>query len=124
MTDEPIDRQAPEPEPDLAQARRNAVKAHAVVIKLKEMGLPEELDEDLASLSTDLGDLWSANMRLAEQLDLFLTGPSDWGEIGDRMADIRAGIDHMAWHVDSIRGPLARIAAFAYESSDQGGEGD
>ena len=108
----------------MAQARRNALKAHAVVIKLKEMGLPEELDEELASLSTDLGDLWSANMRLAEQLDLFLNVPSDWGEIGDRMADMKASIDHMAWHVDSVRGPLDRVAAFAYESSDESGEGD
>ena len=122
MSNEPVDHRAPEP--DLAQARRNAIKAHAVVIKLKEMGLPQGLDEDLASLSTDLGDLWAANMRLTEQLDLFLSAPSDWGEIGDRMADLKAGIDHMAWHVDSIRGPLDRIAAFAYESSDQSGEGD
>ena len=122
MVDEPVDRQAPAP--DLAQARRNAVKAHAVVIKLKEMGLPEDLDEDLASLSTDLGDLWAANKRLAEQLDLFLSSPSDWGEVGDRMADIKAGIDHMAWHVDSVRGPLDRIATFAYESSDESGESD
>ncbi len=122
MSNEPVDHRAPEP--DLAQARRNAIKAHAVVIKLKEMGLPQGLDEDLASLSTDLGDLWAANMRLTEQLDLFLSAPSDWGEIGDRMADLKAGIDHMAWHVDSIRRPLDRIAAFAYESSDQSGEGD
>ena len=122
MSNEPVDHRAPEP--DLAQARRNAIKAHAVVIKLKEMGLPEGLDEELASLSTDLGDLWAANIRLAEQLDLFLNAASEWGEIGDRMADMKAGIDHMAWHVDSIRGPLDRIAAFAYESSDQSGEGD
>ena len=122
MSNEPVDHRASEP--DLAQARRNAIKAHAVVIKLKEMGLPEGLDDELASLSTDLGDLWAANMRLSEQLDLFLNAPSDWGEIGDRMADMKAGIDHMAWHVDSIQGPLDRIAAFAYESSDQGGEGD
>ena len=122
MSNEPVDHRAPEP--DLAQARRNAIKAHAVVIKLKEMGLPEGLDDELASLSTDLGDLWAANIRLAEQLDLFLNAPSEWGEIGDRMADMKAGIDHMAWHVDSIRGPLDRIAAFAYESSDQSGEGD
>ena len=122
MSNEAVDRRATEP--DLAQARRNAVKAHAVVIKLKEMGLPEGFDDELASLSTDLGDLWAANKRLAEQLDLFLNAPSDWGEIGDRMADIKAGIEHMAWHVDSIRGPLDSIAAFAYESSAQDGEGD
>ena len=88
------------------------------------MGLPEELDEELASLSTDLGDLWAANMRLVEQLDLFLSAPSDWGKIGDRMADMKASIDHMAWHVESIRSPLDRIAVFAYESSDESGERD
>ena len=47
-------------EPDLALARQTAQRAHAVIVKLKEMGLPDDLDGDLASLSTDLGDLWGA----------------------------------------------------------------
>ena len=112
------------PEPNVAQARRNALKAHDVVIKLKEMGLPEGLDKELARLSTDLGDLWGANRLLSEQLDLFLEATPEWGELGDRMADIRASVDHMAWHLKSIRGPLTRVTTYAYKNSDGDGEDD
>ena len=40
-------------ESNLANARHTASMAHSVVIKLKEMGLPEHLDDDLGTLSTD-----------------------------------------------------------------------
>ncbi len=100
---------------DVSQARLNALKAHAVVVKLKEMGLPDTLDDHLARLSTDLGDLWAAGGRLSEQLDLFLAAPPDWGEVGDRMADIKASADHIAWHLDSLEDSLDRIALHAYE---------
>ncbi len=102
--------------------------AHGVVIKFKEMGLPEELDPELASLSTDLGDLWGAQHSLTAQLESFLKPPAepskDWRSAGDHLADLKSSIEHMAWHVSSVRRPLNRIANFAYRKaleSDQAG---
>ena len=114
--------------PDLDRARQAALVAHGVVIKFKEMGLPEELDPELASLSTDLGDLWGAQHSLTAQLESFLkpppNPPKDWRSAGDHLADLKSTIEHMAWHVNSIRRPLNRIANFAYRralESDQAG---
>ena len=88
--------------------------AHGIVIKMKEMGLPSRLDAELASLSTDLGDLWSAQKELADRLDGLLDSPHDWENVGDSLVDLRASIDHMAWHMKSVRRPLNRVAQFAY----------
>ncbi len=101
-------------EPDLDRARQAALLAHGVIIKFKEMGLPEELDPELASLSTDLGDLWSAQHSLTAQLESFLKPPEDWRSVGDHLADMKSSIEHMAWHVSSVRRPLNRIVNFAY----------
>ena len=101
-------------EPDLEKARRTALVAHGIVIKMKEMGLPARLDAELASLSTDLGDLWSAQKELADRLDGLLDSPHDWENVGDSLVDLRASIDHMAWHMKSVRRPLNRVAQFAY----------
>ena len=106
--------------PDLKGARRAALKAHDVVIKLKEMGLPQELDEVLASLSTDMGDLWAAQTELVERLDRFLESPDDWEAVGDHLVDLRASVEHIAWHVKSARRPLNRVAHFAYQKASQG----
>ena len=101
-------------EPDLEQARRSSLMAHGVVAKLKEMGLPDELDEELAALSTDLGDLWSAERVLADQLRGLLRSPHDWETVGDYLVDLRATVDHIDWHVRSVRRPMNRIARCAY----------
>ncbi len=84
---------------------------------MKEMGLPEELDPELARLSTDLGDLWSAHQSLTEQLESFLQPPNEWRSVGDNLSDLKASIEHMAWHVKSARRPLNRIAKFAYRKA-------
>ena len=105
------------PEPDLEQAREMALMAHSVVIKLKEMGLPNSMDSDLASLSTDLGDIWSAQKSLADGLEDLLKSPHDWDAVGDSLVDIRASIDHIAWHLKSVRRPLNKITRFAYRPS-------
>ncbi len=104
-------------EPGLERARQAALLAHGVVIKFKEMGLPEELDPELASLSTDLGDLWSAQHSMTAQLESFLKRPGDWRSVGDHLADLKSSIEHMAWHLSSIRRPLNRIGNFAYRKA-------
>ena len=90
-----------------------------MVIKFKEMGLPEELDPELASLSTDLGDLWSAQHSLTAQLESLLKPPKEWRSVGDHLADLKSSIEHMAWHLSSIRRPLNRIANFAYHKAQE-----
>ena len=83
--------------PDLDLARQRALMAHEVVIKLKEMDLPEGLDRELASLSTDLGDLWGAQADLADGLESFLKSPQDWESVGAALVDLRVVIDHITW---------------------------
>ena len=110
-----------EREPDLAQARRAALMAHQVVIKLKEMGLPDDMDGDLSKFCTDLGDLWSAQSVLSKQVEAFLKSPDDWNAVGDRIADLQATIEHVAWHAEGVRAPMERLALWAYGREEEAG---
>lgn len=104
-------------EPNIALARKTAVVAHSLVAKFQEMGLPRELETDLAKLSTDLGDLWSAHEHLASQLKCVVRSDTDWDTIGDNLVDIRSTIDHIAWHINTIRRPMTKITRYAYQAS-------
>ena len=110
---------ATEIEADLNQARRTAVMAHNVVIRMRELGLPDTLDTELASVSTDLGDLWGAQKEFTDHLHNMLKASHDWDSVGDSLVDMRASIEHIAWHLDSIREPLTKLAEYAYSQSDQ-----
>jgi len=107
-------------EADLMQARKNSLMAHSVVIMLQEMGLPQDMNEDLSSVCTDLGDLWGAQQEFAERLQNMLKGERGWEMVGDALTDLRASIDHVAWHLQSVREPLTRIAEYAYGQPDEG----
>ena len=98
-------------------ARQAAIMAHNIVIKFKEMGLPEELDSDLASLCTDLGDIWSAQNTLNNLLENFFKSPREWGSVGDQLVDMRACIDHIDWHLKSIRRPMNNLTHHAYRNA-------
>ena len=106
-----------EMEADLNQARRTAVMAHNVVIRLRELGLPDTLDAELANVSTDLGDLWGAQKEFTDHLHNMLKTSHDWDSIGDSLVDMRASIEHIAWHLESIREPLTRLAEYAYSQA-------
>ena len=93
--------------------------AHHIVTKFQEMELPQELYADLASLSTDIGDLWSAQKTLEKHLDNFLNSPHDWENVGDSLVDFRASIEHMAWHMKSVRRPLNKITQYAYRKASE-----
>ena len=101
-------------EPNAQRAREASVRAHGVVIKLKEMGLPEHMDHELSKLSTDLGDLWSAQKTLEEQLESFIESNDDWPVVGDHLVDLRASIDHTSWHLKNVRRPMTKITRYAY----------
>ena len=92
--------------------------AHSIVIKLKEMGLPDELDEQLSRMCTDLGDLWSAQNSLVNQFEEFLKSDDDWDAIGDTLVDLSSTIEHIAWHMKGIRAPMGEITQYAYEQTE------
>ena len=104
-----------EMEPDLQHARRTSVMAHTVLIKFKEMGLPQDMDDDLASLCTDLGDMWGAQKEFTDRMNNMLKSAKDWESLGDYLVDLRSSIDHIAWHLKSVRRPLTRITQYAYK---------
>ena len=106
-----------EVDPQLGQARQTAGVAHGVVVKFQEMGLPRSLDPELARLSTDLGDLWSAQKALADRLEGLMKSSDDWEAVGDHLVDIRTTLDHMSWHLSSVRRPISRITQFAYRKA-------
>ena len=104
--------------PDLDQAKRGSTLAHSFVIKLKEMGLPDDMDEHLSKLCTDLADLYSAQRLLTSQVEEFLNSEDDWDTVGDNLVDIRATIDHMGWHMKGVRRPMTRITSWAYRQNE------
>lgn len=106
-------------EPDVDKARRAAVLAHRIVTKFQEMELDGGLNAELASLGTDLGDIWSAQKTLEIHLENFLHSPHDWETVADALVDIKACIDHMAWHVKSIRRPINSITQYAYRKAGE-----
>ena len=106
-------------EPDTQHARRTAMAAHSVVAKLQEMGLPDGLEPELAALSTDLGDLWGAQKELADQLERLVRSEADWAAVGDHLVDLRATVDHISWHLGSVRRPMTKITRYAYRAASE-----
>ncbi len=104
--------------PDLDEAKRGATLAHSIVIKLKEMGLPDDMDPHLAKLCTDLADLCSAQRLLTEQVESLLKSEDDWDAVGDNLVDIRATIDHIGWHMKRVRRPMTQITRWAYRQNE------
>ena len=96
---------------------------HLILVKLIEQGLEETYDEDLAKLCTDLGDLWGAQLsftaRLGDFLDTETSTDDSWNKLADCLADICSELEHMAWHIQSVKGPIERVAQRAYQSGDQ-----
>ena len=101
----------------LIRARVKASKAHSVVIKFKEIGLPEDMDTELATLSTDLADLCSESEMISSELDKLINRSDDWAQVANTMVDIQARVDHLSWHLKSIRRPLNRITTYSYSRS-------
>lgn len=104
--------------PELEEARLAGLMAHNFVIKLKEMGLPDEMDGPLSQMCTDLGHLWGAQGDLARQMEAFLKSPSEWGAAGDCLVDLNATIEHIAWHMKGVREPMERITEWAYDQTE------
>ena len=103
---------------DLNQARQRSAMAHRILVKLKEMGISEDLDGELSRLCTDLGDIWSAQIVFTEKLGEFLDSQGEWETVGDLLADIMSQLEHVSWHLDSVKGPIEKIGEYAYGRSE------
>ncbi len=110
-----------EREPNLEHARRVALVAHNLVVKLKMMGMPDEMDGDLSKFCTDLGDIWGAQDALAKQLEALMKSPGDWSAVGDGIADLQTTVEHLAWHAEGIRAPMEKLALWAYSQGETDG---
>ena len=106
-------------EPGLAHARLTAQVAHSIVIKMQEMGLPEDLFGDLSSLCTDLADLWGAEKVFAKRLENLLESENGWGSVGDHLVDLQTTIEHIRKHANGVAESIENIVRFAYEHSDE-----
>ena len=102
--------------PNLEQARRRSGLAHRVLVKLKTMGLSDDYDS-LATLCTDIGDLWSSQLVFLEILNRFLEESDNWDSIGDDFADMLSDVEHISWHIDSLKKPLEILAQYSYSQS-------
>lgn len=104
--------------PDLQHAQKASLIAHGIVVKFQEMGLPNDYDEELSSLSTAIGDIWGTQKSLSHLVDDLLNAPRDWEVVGDHMIDLKSVLDHVDWHLKSIRKPISKIARYAYRQSN------
>ena len=57
--------------------------------------------------------------RLGDFLDTETAIDDSWRKFGDSLADICSELEHMAWHIQSVKGPIERIAQRAYQADDQ-----
>ena len=107
-----------DPTPNLEQARRTALMAHSIVIMLKEMGLPDEKDDTLSIVCTDLGDIWGMQEEYVTRLQSMLRGERDWSLLADALIDISSIVEHMAWHATSVRESILELAEYCYSQSE------
>ena len=105
-------------EPNLDHARRRSGLAHRILVKLKTIGSEDRYDDELAKLCTDVADLWGAQLVFGEILNRFLEESDQWDSIGDDFVDMLSSVEHMSWHIDSIKKPLATIVEYSYSQSD------
>ena len=106
-------------QPGLSKPRQVAELAHNILVKFKEMELPDHLDDQLAILCTDLSDFWSASKDLENKLLILLNEEHEWGSIGETLVDIRSIIDHLDRHVKSVKKPINIITNFSYSESEK-----
>jgi hypothetical protein len=101
--------------PNYDMGRLRAEHAHNILIKMKELGLPESFDDSLASLCTDVADLISALNKVTLISEKITAKNTDqWESVAECLADMLAEIEHIDWHTSSIKNPLKEIAEYSY----------
>ena len=106
-------------QPGFSKPRQVAELAHRILVKFKEMELPDDFDQQLAVLCTDLSDCRSASKDLENKLKILLNEDHGWDSIGEILVDIRSIIDHLDRHVKSVKKPINMITNFSYSESER-----
>ena len=106
-------------QPGLTKPRQVAELAHKILVKFKEMELPDHLDDELGVLCTDLADFWSASKDLESKLQILLNQEHKWDSIGEILVDLRIIVDHLERHVKSVKRPINTITSFSYYQSEK-----
>ncbi|SVD81554.1 uncharacterized protein METZ01_LOCUS434408, partial [marine metagenome] len=42
----------------------------------------------------------------------------NWDSIGDDFADMLSNVEHISWHIDSLKKPLEILAQYSYSESN------
>ena len=42
----------------------------------------------------------------------------DWDSIGDSLVDLRAAVEHIRWHAESVHEPMTRLADYAFRQAE------
>lgn len=108
-------------EPNLAQARNKSIMAHKILVKFQEMGLPLEMNDEVAKLATSLGDIWDAHLGITDSIHTLIDNSDAWDSIGDSLTDIYTHIDHVSWHMKDIKELILKISKYSYDNVDING---
>ena len=106
-------------EPNFLQAQNTANLAHRIVVKLKEVGLPDEFDDIIGDISTSLADLYSINNDVSSLVEKLVNDPSGWESLANTIIDLKSTIEHMDAHVHQFGRAANKVARFAYREADK-----
>jgi len=105
-------------EPNLAQARQKSVMAHKILVKFQEMGLPNDMNGEVANLATSLGDIWDAHLGFTDSMQKLINDSENWESIADSLVDIYTHIDHAEWHISGIKDLILKVSEYSYGNSE------
>lgn len=108
-------------EPNLTQARNKSVMAHEILVKFQEMGLPDDMTDEVAKLATSLGDIWNAHLYITNSIKTLINDSVDWDSMGDSLTDIYTHLEHAEWHEKDIKDLVFKISQYSYDNTDNNG---
>ena len=106
-------------EPNFLQARNTAILAHRIVVKLQEIGLPDELENTIGDIGTDLADLCSINNNISSLVEKLINDPPEWESMANTIIDLKSTVEHMNVHAHKFGKTANKIARFAYKEADK-----
>ncbi|MFL2756764.1 MAG: hypothetical protein ACJ0BE_05860 [Dehalococcoidia bacterium] len=105
-------------QPNLLQARQKSVMAHKILVKFQEMGLPIDMNDEVANLAISLGDIWNSHLALTEEMQKLIDECEDWESIANSLTDMYTHIDHVEWHINGIKDLIFKVSKYSYDNSE------
>ena len=106
-------------EPNFLKARNTANFAHRIVVRLKEAGLPDEFEDAIGDISTDLADLCSISNNISSLVEKLINDPPEWESLANTIVDLKSTVDHISVHTHKFGKAANKIARFAYQEADK-----